>query len=566
MSRTIRGVCVFLLLAGLADSARAQKQSELSKATARPAAESRVPAARPEGEKDKSAELLAAIEQLKELMAQQSRELEAQRAELRAQQERMQSLEAQVQQAQAAASTAASTASGGASREEFELLEKQLEAVAESQNEGNKALAKTTADLTAATRSNDGKFRQLGNFRFSGDARMRYESFLQDGVLARNRYRVRARFNLTGNITDELYGGISLATGSLDDVNSTNQTFTSFFTRKNIGFDRMFVQYKPKWALANLRTNVTLHAGKFAYPWVRTSLTFDSDINPEGFAQTLAWDFKNEVFKNLTVVSFQLPLAETSGTLSSATGLVTSPGYDSWIFGGQVQTRWKLAERVNLALHIAGVNFINSDRIAAALGAGFAPSLANSNTLRTSGSGATVGYASRFLYLDTIAQLDIRTNSTRWPITVLFNFENNLRATRIVQSGAAAPTGQVDNPERSAYWAEILFGRQNEQKDFQFSYAFVRIEKDAVIGAFNESDLRSSTNVRNHRLSLGYQALRNVQLNYTLWLGKLVNAQENQSLVPAGERLPGTPCGTSPFSGCQDSLLKRMQLDLVYRF
>jgi len=566
MSRIVRTVGVCLLLAGLAVSARAQKQSELAKATAKPATESRVPAGKAEADKDKSAELVAAIEQLKELMAQQSRELEAQRAELRAQQERMQALETKVQQAQTAASSAATTASGGIRRDEFQMVEKQLQAVAESQNESNKALAKTTADLTAATRSNDAKFRQLGNFRFSGDARIRYESFLQDGALARNRYRVRARFNLTGNITDELFGGISLATGALDEVNSTNQSFTGFFVRKNIAFDRMFVQYTPKWALANLRTNVTLHAGKFAYPWVRTNLTFDSDINPEGFAQTLAWDFKHDVFKNLTVVSFQLPLSETGGSLSSTTGLVTSPGYDSWIFGGQVQTRWKLADRVNLALHIAGVNFINSDRIAAALGAGLSPSLANSNTLRTNVSGATVGYASRFLYLDTIAQMDIRTNSTRWPITVLFNFENNLRATRIVQSGAAAPTGQVHNPERSAYWAEVLFGRQDEQKDIQFGYAFVRIEQDAVIGAFNESDLRSSTNVRNHRLSFNYQALRNVQLIYTLWLGKLVNAQDDQSLLPPGERLPGTPCATSPFTGCQDSLLKRMQLDLTYRF
>ena len=31
-----------------------------------------------------------------------------------------------------------------------------------------------------------------------------------------------------------------------------------------------------------------------------------------------------------------------------------------------------------------------------------------------------------------------------------------------------------------------------------------RIEKDAVIGAWNESDLRSSTNVLNHKLSFAY--------------------------------------------------------------
>lgn len=76
-------------------------------------------------------------------------------------------------------------------------------------------------------------------------------------------------------------------------------------------------------------------------------------------------------------------------------------------------------------------------------------------------------------------------------------------------------------------------------------------------------DLRSATNVRNHRFNFGYHALRNVSLNYTLWLGRLANPQDNPSLIPP---LARPACTTAPFLGCEDPFLKRMQVDLIYKF
>lgn len=505
------------------------------------------------------------LQHLKEMLLDQARQLEAQRALLTEQQQKLTAMEQRLQQ-QATEQDRAAVAEQQSERpSDLTLMERQLEAVADATHELSARVSKTQTEATAEKRSAESKFRQLGNFRLSGDLRMRYEPFFQRGALDRHRERVRARFNLIGNITDELYGGISIATGSLEDVNSTNQSFTGFFTRKQVGFDRLFIQYRPKF----LNNHVTVGAGKFAHPWVRTPLTFDSDLNPEGFWQQVSFDMKNAVLNNITLVGFQLPFFETAGTISTsgpAAGQVTAFGQDSFVIGGQLQSRWTLNDRMKLALHLAGINFINSDRIAAALGGELRPSLPNSNTLRTAASGTTVGYAARFLYLDSIAQLDIRTNWSKFPISILFNYEQNMRSTRIVQNGTAAPTGTDRNRERSAYWGEIQFGRQSEPKDLQFGYTFVRIEKDAVIGAFNESDLRAATNVRNHRFTLYYQALRNVQLNYTLWLGRLADAAQNPSLVPPRERLPGSACSVLPFSGCIDPYLERMQFDLVYKF
>jgi hypothetical protein len=170
--------------------------------------------------------------------------------------------------------------------------------------------------------------------------------------------------------------------------------------------------------------------------------------------------------------------------------------------------------------------------------------------------------------------MSINTGSSRWPVNLTLDFNNNVRATRVIQMGTASPTGQTDNPERSAYWAEFQIGRQQEQKDWQFGYIFTRIERDALITAFNESDLRAGSNLSQHRFNLYYRAFNNVTLSYHLWLGHVVNANDPFTgvngaiaLVPGAKRaVPGGLCNVAPFDGCTDNTLKRMQFDLIYTF
>jgi hypothetical protein len=464
-------------------------------------------------------------------------------------------------------------------REDVELLENQMGAIADSANETQQRVSKVSSDLAAAQRNYDGKFRQLGNFRFSGDARYRYEPFFQHGQTTRQRQRVRLRFNVQGNVSDTLYGGLSIATGSLDDPISTNQTLTGFFNRKNIGIDRAWIQWTPRKVL---RGHATFGLGKFSYPWIRTPLTFDSDLNPEGIYSRWNWDFKNPVFKGFTVVGMVLPYFERGGSTSPTSGR-RADGYDAFAAGAQIQTRWKFGERLTFGTSIAALNFVNVDFIAqahsssavtASLSNNLTGNQPNTNCVRTNASQQVVGYCSRFAYLDWITSLNINTGRARWPVNLLFDFNNNVRATHNIQIGTAGLTGRVDNPERSAYWAEITVGRQQESKDWQFGYSFARVERDAVITAFNESDLRAGSNLSQNRLNVSYRAYNNVTLSYTLWLGHIVNANDPFTgtggaiaLVPGGKRaIPGGSCSVAPFDGCTDNMLKRMQLDLIYTF
>ncbi len=509
------------------------------------------------------------MDQVKQMLQDQARELRDTRAALRSQQEKMDALEKQLQAQNMAAQATQSAAARNSS--ELNVVAGQVEAVAESASELQKKVTTVQSDLAAAGRNADGRFRQLGNFRFSGDFRYRYEPFLQAQQTTRQRQRVRARLNLTGNITDELYGGFTIASGTLDDPISTNQTLTNFFNRKTVGFDRFFIQWTPKW----LNNHATFGLGKFVYPWLRTGLTFDPDLNPEGLYARLNWEFKSEFFKGISLVAFHLPFLERTGSTSSTTG-VRADALDGFVAGGQLQTRWKFGDRVTLGLHIAGINFVNADFIAqahvpnpatASLASALVGNTPTTNSLRTNAAGQVVGYASRFLYLDTLATIGINTGHSRWPVNINLNFVNNTRAQNIIQNNTAVPTGTAHNRERSAYLADFQFGRLNEKKDIQFGYIYTRIERDAVIGAFSESDMRAGTNINQHRLNFSYQWLHNVSLNYALWLGRLQNAQDAIGLVPGGKRaISGGPCNVSPFNGCTDNLLKRMQFDLIYRF
>jgi len=446
--------------------------------------------------------------------------------------------------------TAQNPSTADAPPSDIELVKGELAAVADSAAQTNQRVAKLENDLKDTAKKSDGLGKQLGNFNFSGDLRMRWEPFFQEGNPVRNRERIRARLNINGKITEEVSGGISLATGSLDDPISTNQTMTGFFNRKQFSIDRAFVTYQPKFF-----KELTLDAGKFKYPWHRTPLTFDNDVNPEGFAQTLSFDLKSPGLKNFTLVGFELPFNELNGSYKKGSGTPfatdpTKPAHDSFVFGGQMQMKFQLSDKARLGLYAAGVNFNRSNPIALALSSGdLKPSLPNSNSYSYAADGTTVtGFLYKFTYLDLIAQVDYQLTQ-KWPLTAFFNLVNNTRGPH--------------SENRRGFWTEVMFGQTKKPRDMQFGYRFIDIGKDAVIGGFNESDLRSSTNVRDHVFLFAYQTHKNLTLQWTDWYGHLKDPLLNTDLVPAGVR---NNCTTAPFTGCRDPWLTRMQFDVIYKF
>jgi type II secretory pathway pseudopilin PulG len=418
----------------------------------------------------------------------------------------------------------------------------------------------------------------LGPFTFSGDFRLRDEPFFggpANQSQVRNRERFRLRFNVEAKLNDDVSGGFSLSTGDLNDPISTNQTANQFYTRKPFNLDRAFINYRPGYLKA-----LTLTGGKFAYPWCSTELTWDKDLNPEGLAQTLAFNLESTpVLKRVALVGFELPFAETAGVSLANKSIVQSA-----VYGGQLQTTWQLADWLKLSTYGGFYNWHNADPVALAVATANAGSPVNgllplktnnvqnslivttatqvitvNGTPQPTGVARIAGaqFASRFGLLDGIARFDIKTSRPRWPITLIGDYVQNTRACANVGTVLAPPANtstvtysqSVNAPcnshQRRGYWAEARFGRAQEKGDWQFAYTRIFIEREAVLSVFNYSEIRQGSNVTQHRADVAYQAYGNVQLGLIGFFGRPLNFG---SSAPA------------------ENILKRLQFDVIYKF
>jgi len=466
----------------------------LSTAAQLPAQTNPKPAARPKPASTKRAASSAdEVKSLREAVAAQQQQIEQQRQET-------DQLKAQLQQ----------------------LLEANRQASAAAEKEHNSV---EQAQHTAAAAQKSAAEAQ----RLAGDVRLRFEPLLQDLMPNRYRARLRVRFGVEGKVGEDFTGGFYLATGSVgDDPVSTNQTFTGFFSRKTIGIDRGWITYQP-----SRFKPLQLTGGKFQTTWQRTSLTLDPDLNPEGFSEKLSFDIKNPVVKNVSFTGMQLIFNEIAGT-----NIPLVLGNDSAAFGGQASVKLQLGRRVTTTLSGTGINWRNADSIIQAITAKTLGG--NRNTNATVGSGSTIAYASQFLYADFIADTSFKTGSERWPLRLTLDFITNPRAT---------------SSQGQGFWGETAIGRLQAKNDVQFGYAFGRIEQDAVIAAFNESELRAPTNILQHKLQVQWLAQKNTTISFTSWIGRTLSRDLQNAALP-----PGLPPGEN------DPYVKRLQADFIYKF
>lgn len=426
------------------------------------------------------------------------------------------------------------------------------------------------------------RLKTFGPFTFSGDIRLRDEPFFggpANESLDQDRERFRLRFNVNARLNEDFAGGFTLASGDINDPTSTNQTITGFYTRKAIAIDKAFVDYNP-----HEFHFLTLIGGKFAYPWYNTELTWDKDLNPEGAAETLAFDLHSvPVLKKVALVGFQLPFSQVSGVSLTNQSLLTSA-----VYGGQLQTTWQLASWLKFGAYTGFYNYHNADPIALALAkassknpqtplTGLLPlgtgnTVQNSIVTTTSTNVVTIGgtayptgvttitnaqFASKFGLFDSLARFDATTPWERWPIAVIGDYVQNTEACANVDHIEPVPTNTTtlhysqstnfpcDPNQRRGYWGEVQIGRAQRTGDWQFDYTRIFIEREAVLSNFDYSDIRQGSNVTEHRAMIIYQIHPNVQTSFTALIGRPLNFG---SAVPP------------------QNWLERLQFDLLYTF
>ena len=538
------------------------------------------------------------VQELKEAVSAQQQQITQQNQLVDQLRSQLQQLLDATQQANAAAQKAASgvdQAQNTAAQAQQSATDAQRLAGQASSN-----AAEVQTELVAVTTSTQNDSRQLsalesllGRFRFSGDVRVRGESYSQDGIPDRNRARIRVRFGVDGQLNQDFIAGFALATGSLGDPSSTNETLTNVFDRKTIALDRGFITFNPiahRW--------LSLTGGKFAFTWQRTSVTFDPDLNPEGFNEKASFDFSGPV-KNFTIQAIELLYNEANGKAGIAS-------QDSYAVGGQASARlqfgpWTATPSFLTLKWDRPDAILNESAFAvAATTTGFQPATPKGGTTPSpitgipipgEGQGCAKGssfssfapcvfapngmtnatyvdskgvahFYSGFNYADFILNNQIQTGLTRLPVNLLLEFLDNLDAEAhpLSTKGAVLKTLGSQNKE---YGFDFSLGQVKNKNDIQLGYAWYREEQDAAIASFVESDQRAPTNILQNRIYALWKLRANTLASFTWWRGRALNTnlENNVALFNNYNSL-----ATISKAGQQEPYLNRLQFDLIYTF
>lgn len=344
----------------------------------------------------------------------------------------------------------------------------------------------------------------LNRISFTGDFRLRYEGAFFDennypffpdanaineegGVVTnegfpllnstidRTRFRYRARLGIKAQLSDQVFMGITLASGSDDGAVSTNETLGDYFNKDDIWIDKAYLRYEPI-------SGVAVVGGRMPNPFYSTDMVWDTDINPEGVALDLKRTFGPA---SVFAVAAYLPLQERE--LDSR---------DRYLVAGQVGARYALADSVSVTGAAAYYNFQNiKSRKNPAQGSQIydytAPAaLAKGNSIfnmRTDGKTTLAGLASDFDVLNITAAAEY-TGFENLAVRLTGDFAKNLaydrREIELLQAEASVPSGDT------AWQARVDFGTTSSGRrgDWMVSAAYKRIETDAVLDIFTDSD------------------------------------------------------------------------------
>lgn len=330
----------------------------------------------------------------------------------------------------------------------------------------------------------EGNYFDEGNYPFFPDANAINEAGgvttaegfpLLNSTVNRNRYRYRARLGVNAQLSDEVFMGVVLASGSDNGAVSTNETLGDYFAKDDIWIDKAYLRYQPM-------DGVTLTGGRMPNPFYSTDLVWDPDINPEGVAVRASHDFGSvEVF----ATAAYLPLQERE-----------LDGEDRYLAATQFGGRMDLGETISIKAGAAYYGFANiQSRRNPAQGSRIfdytAPAvLARGNSIfnmRTDGTTTLAGLASDFNVLNLTGEVAY-TGFDGLSVRLLGDFAKNLAYDRKeierLQAEASVPSGDV------AWQARIDFGTVSTGRrgDWTLSAAYKHLETDAVLDIFTDSD------------------------------------------------------------------------------
>jgi len=362
--------------------------------------------------------------------------------------------------------------------------------------------------------------------KWEGDLRVRQQSDLfADGNAApalfevsgvdldntdedRHRWRLRARLGLLAKVSDQVSAGFRITTGHTGDPVSTNQTLGDSFNKLNLVLDRAFVKAEPwDW--------LSVSAGRIPNPFFSTDLVWDDDLNFDGVAATFKpWtDRRRATQAFFTVGAFPLQEVESSAA---------NKAKDKWLYALQAGLDWRSGAhsrgRLGLAYYdYRNVKGVRNPVLGSRLYDGTAPEFRQKGNsvfnIDNDGNPNTNlwALAADYRLVNFTAMADLAHFD---PVHVILSADvaKNIGYDK---SAVADRMGAGYEAKTLGWQARLTLGRPSLQApgDWQAFLGYRRLERDAVLDAFTDSDFRlGGTDAKGYFLGASYS------LDHHTWL------------------------------------------------
>jgi len=350
----------------------------------------------------------------------------------------------------------------------------------------------------------------LANIKVSGDLRYRFDNVRQDpenmsagirgpfkrpdSASSRTRHRLRLRAGAEWAINEEWTVGARLATSMNGDPVSYNQTLTMGYSKKDLWLDLAYFDYHPSKV-----PGLKITGGKINNPFYvpgKSQLIWDVDVTPEG----LALNYSTQK----SLLPWELGVAAGFFQVDER-----SLDQDAQMFGIQGTVKYNLRED-GLASILAGLSYYDYTNAE-----GYPPFYTANDNYGNSLRLAIINglpnngfYAEDFNLAEAFAEIAFPIRKI--PFSVFGDVVVN----------TAANGGTFSSSDEDLGWgAGLTLGKCAAPKSWALRYEYRDLERDAVVGAFTDSDFAGGgTNARGHIFGAEYMLAKDVRLSAAFFL------------------------------------------------
>jgi hypothetical protein len=395
---------------------------------------------------------------------------------------------------------------------------------------------------------------KIGPVRLSGDFRLRFDGVFRPATdppdpplehVQRAGARYRFRLNLDTDVHANFSFHAQLATGPLNNPNSTNQDFTSITARAPISISEAWIDYRPT-------KSVQLQAGRVQSIFADNSrFLFDDDVRFNGFNERYTANFKpNDTYlsslelragqyilstPNVAVIAPNSPLAR-AGDIVGTAGRSATLFHQGFLANQTFNKRWnnQFGADIQIYNHPNHIQLASTNDglvllVQPGLGIALSGPLGGTGNATTTPGGAM--YTAPGFQ---VVRLTYRLNYAGFTRgDHAFPVQFNVQVARNVATGLN---------ERDAMLTALQIGRITKRADTAFLYVFAIKGANALISQVTDDDLGtgSGVNIRTHHFRFEYGITRKVTFQSLFFIQNSLrrSGQYPNFFVPVGDFAP----------------------------